>query len=168
MGHQHLIFDRNRVVFARRGMGLTLNGIAQGYITDRVVDLLRANGIEQSLVDMGEIRALGAHPEGRAWTVAITDPAGPGQVLRTAEIVNQAVATSAASPSSLMPHGRFNHIFHPRTGACARLHRSVTLIMPTATAADALSTAFSLMPVEAAERVLAKAHGGPAYFEPTS
>lgn len=55
--------------------------------------------------------------------------------------------------------GRFNHIFDPRTGASAQLHRSVTVIMPTATAADALSTAFSLMPVDAAERVLAKAHG---------
>ncbi len=168
VGHQHLIFDRNRVVLSRPGMGLTLNGIAQGYITDRVVDLLHASGIERSLVDMGEIRALGAHPEGRAWTVAITDPAGPGQVLRTAEIINQAVATSAGVAFQFDALGRFNHIFHPRTGASAQLHRSVTVIMPTATAADALSTAFSLMPVDAAERVLAKAHGGPAYFEPTS
>lgn len=168
VGYQHLIFDRNRVVLARPGMGLTLNGIAQGYITDRVVDQLRAGGIERSLVDMGEIRALGDHPEGRAWTVAITDPAGPGKVLRTAEIVNQAVATSAGVAFQFDALGRFNHIFDPRTGASAQLHRSATVIMPTATAADALSTAFSLMPVDAAERVLAKAHGGPAYFEPTS
>lgn len=168
VGHQHLIFDRNRVVFARRGMGLTLNGIAQGYITDRVVDVLRANGIERSLVDMGEIRALGAHPDGRAWTVAITDPAKPGQVLRNAEIVSQAVATSAGVAFQFDAIGRFNHLFDPRTGASARLHRSASVVMPTATAADALSTAFSLMPVDAAERVLAKVHGGPASFEATS
>ena len=100
--------------------------------------------------------------------MAITYPAGPRQVLRTAEIINQAVATSAGVAFQFDALGRFNHIFHPETGASAQLHRSVTVIMPTATAADALSTAFSLMPVDAAERVLAKAHGGPAYFEPTS
>ena len=35
-------------------MGLTLNGIAQGYVTDRVVGILRAEGIDTRLVDMGE------------------------------------------------------------------------------------------------------------------
>jgi FAD:protein FMN transferase len=149
-------------------MGLTLNGIAQGYVTDRVVDVLRANGIERSLVDMGETRALGAHPEGRSWKVAIADPAEPGQVLRTAEIVNQALATSAGNAFQFDATGRFNHIFDPRTGASARLHRSASVVMPTATAADALSTAFSLMSVNAAKEVLAKVHGGPAFFEPKS
>ena len=43
-------------------MGLTLNGIAQGYATDRVVAILRSEGIEHSLVDMGESRALGDGP----------------------------------------------------------------------------------------------------------
>ena len=166
VGHQHLILDRNRVVFARRGMGLTLNGIAQGYITDRIVDLLRADGIERSLVDIGEIRALGAHPDGRSWKVAIADPMEPGQVLRTAEIVNQALATSAGGAFQFDASGRFNHIFDPRTGASARLHRSASVVMPTA--ADALSTAFSLMPVDAARRVLAELRGGPVFFEPTS
>ncbi len=168
VGHKHLSFDRNRIVLARPGMGLTLNGIAQGYITDRVVDVLRANGIERSLVDMGEIRALGAHPEGRAWTVAIADPAKLGQVLRTTEIVNQALATSAASAFQFDATGRFNHIFDPKTGACAQLHRSASVIMPTAAAADALSTAFSLMFVNAANEVMAKVRGGPAFFDPPS
>ena len=40
-------------------MGLTLNGINQGYATDRVVEILRSEGIEHSLVDMGESRGVG-------------------------------------------------------------------------------------------------------------
>ena len=52
-------------------MALTLNGVAQGYITDRVVDLLRGAGIDSCLVDMGEIRTLGLHPDGRPWQVAL-------------------------------------------------------------------------------------------------
>jgi FAD:protein FMN transferase len=122
VGHQHLILDRNRVVFARRGMGLTLNGIAQGYITDRVVDLLGADGIGRSLVDMGETRALGAHPDGRAWTVAITDPqsrsacsepwrsstgrwrhrrASPSSLIRTATSITSSIPGPARAPGCI-------------------------------------------------------------------
>ena len=63
VGWQQVRFDRDRVVLARPGMGLTLNGIAQGYITDRVLEQLRSSGIESCLVDMGEIRTLGENAE---------------------------------------------------------------------------------------------------------
>jgi thiamine biosynthesis lipoprotein ApbE len=59
VGFEKLKFNRDRVVFARPGMALTLNGIAQGYITDRIVGLLREAGIANSLVSMGETRAIG-------------------------------------------------------------------------------------------------------------
>ena len=52
------------------GMAITLNGIAQGYITDRVADLLRNEGFDQAMVDLGEWRALGSHPDGRPWRAA--------------------------------------------------------------------------------------------------
>ena len=41
------------------GMAITLNGIAQGFITDRIADLLRNEGFEHAMVDLGEFRALG-------------------------------------------------------------------------------------------------------------
>src|SRR5262249_24429157 len=51
--------------FARPHMGITLNSLAQGYITDAVADLLRNEGYESAMVDLGEFRALGRHPDGR-------------------------------------------------------------------------------------------------------
>lgn len=57
VGHRHLRVSPDRIALARRGMALTLNGIAQGYITDRVAALLRAGGIAHTLVDLGEARA---------------------------------------------------------------------------------------------------------------
>src|SRR5215216_4744935 len=42
VGFDRVIFDRNRVVLPRPGMALTLNGIAQGYATDRFVEILRS------------------------------------------------------------------------------------------------------------------------------
>ena len=53
--YRALRIDEDRVSFARRGMAATLNGIAQGYITDRVADRLRAEGMTSVLVDMGEV-----------------------------------------------------------------------------------------------------------------
>ena len=75
-GWRHVRFDRDRVVLARAGMGLTLNGIAQGYITDRVLVQLRSSGIESCLVDMGEIRTLGEKQDGHPWSVSIEDAFG--------------------------------------------------------------------------------------------
>ncbi len=67
----------DRIAYRRPGMAVTLNGIAQGYITDRVADLLRARGLRHVLVDLGEIRGLGRHPQGRAWIAGIKDPQAP-------------------------------------------------------------------------------------------
>ena len=77
VSHRHLLVGRDRIAFARRGMALTLNGIAPGYVTDRIVDLLRAEGIDRTLVDMGESRAIGTRPDGRPWDVAVADPDEP-------------------------------------------------------------------------------------------
>jgi thiamine biosynthesis lipoprotein len=148
VGFGQVTFDANRIVLPRRGIGLTLNGIAQGYVTDRVVDILRAGGIVSSLVDMGEPRAVGSRPSGEPWRVGISDPDRPERIGETLEVADQAVATSSAYGFRFDHQGRFNHLFDPRTGMSAELYRSVTVTMPSGTAADALSTAFSLMPPE--------------------
>ena len=154
VGFSHVTFDINRVVLGRRGMGLTLNGIAQGYATDRVVRILRSEGIEHSLVDMGESRVLGGRSDGRPWRIGIADPKAPERIGETLDVRDAAVATSGAYGFRFDPEGRFNHLFDPRSGGCAARYRSVTVVMPTATAADALSTAFSLMPEAAILKVL--------------
>ena len=59
--------DSGRIALARPGMAVTLNGIAQGYITDRVAELLRRAGADRVLIDLGEARGLGRHPSGRPW-----------------------------------------------------------------------------------------------------
>ena len=66
MGRSGLRVSEERVALVRRGAAITLNGIAQGYATDRVVDVLRARGLSTTLVNMGEIRAIGARARRRA------------------------------------------------------------------------------------------------------
>ncbi|WP_027517235.1 FAD:protein FMN transferase [Bradyrhizobium sp. WSM1417] len=147
VGHHRLSVSRDRIAMPH-GMAVTLNGIAQGYVTDKIVELLQAEGISHSLVDMGETRAIGARPDGSAWEVGVADPEIVGRTEAILPIVDRAVSTSGSYGFRFDAKGRFNHLFDPRTGACAVRYRSVTTVSRRATAADALSTAFSLMPVE--------------------
>jgi thiamine biosynthesis lipoprotein len=144
VGHDRLSVSRDRIMMPR-GMALTLNGIAQGFVTDKIVDLLRAHGVVRSLVDMGEVRAIGPRPDGNPWEVGIDDPEIAGRIGATLPIVDRAVSTSGAYGFRFDAQGRFNHLFDPATGGCANRYRSVTTVSPSATAADALSTAFTLM-----------------------
>jgi len=144
VGYRRVSVSRDRIV-APKGTAITLNGIAQGYVTDRVIELLRSQGIARTLVDMGEPRAIGARPDGTPWEVGIADPDLPERMQTVLPVVDRAVSTSGAYGFRFDPSGRFNHLFDPATGVCGHLYRSVTAIAETATAADALSTAFSLM-----------------------
>ena len=146
VGHAGLLVGEDRIALTRRGAAITLNGIAQGYATDRVVETLRAGGLSTTLVNMGEIRAIGARPEGTPWRVGLADPDRPGALNETVDLVDRAVATSAGAGFRFDSTGRFTHLFDPATGCCPSRYSRVSVIAPTATEADALSTAFSLMP----------------------
>lgn len=137
--------DASEVRLPRPGMAVTLNGIAQGYMTDRITELLRNEGISDVLVDLGELRAGGTlHGP---WKARIKAPDGndAGEVA----LLNQALATSGGYGFRFDPDGRFHHIYDPHSGRCPRRYASVSVIAPDATRADALATAFNLMPVEA-------------------
>lgn len=145
VGFDAVEFNRDRVVLTRPKMAVTLNGVAQGYITDRIVELLRAAGVTSSLVDMGEDRAIGSRADGTPWRIGLAerqDDESPDAVL---EVTNKAVATSSRTGFYFDEAQHFGHILDPRTGRTAAMYRRVTVIADDATTADALSTAFSLM-----------------------
>ena len=133
----------HRIAFERRGMAITLNGVAQGYITDRVAECLRNEGLDDVLVDLGEIRGLGRNSDGRPWTVGLEDPRVPGRVVETMTLENRALASSAGFATRFDERGRHHHLFDPRSGASASRYLGITVIAPTATTADALSTGFA-------------------------
>jgi FAD:protein FMN transferase len=154
VGQDALEVTPDRVRLRRPGMSVTLNGIGQGYVTDRVVALLRAGGVEHALVDMGEIRAIGGHPMGGAWSVGLEDPRAAGGVAERVALTDRAVATSGGYGTVFDAAGRFNHIFEPGTGRTSWRWLSVSVEAGGATAADALSTGFTLMNQEATAPVV--------------
>jgi thiamine biosynthesis lipoprotein len=141
--------------FTQAGMAITLNSIAQGFITDAIADLLRNEGFERAVVDLGEFRTLGRHPHGHPWRIGIRDGMSGGQIARTVELEDMALAVSGGYGTTFEPSGRCHHIFDPRTGASANGLIDVAVIGPRATAANGLSTAICVAGEARAEALLA-------------
>jgi len=148
-----------RIAFAREGMGITLNSVAQGFITDAIADLLRNEGFESAVVDLGEFRTLGRHPDGRAWRLGIRDALAASGVARTVELDDMALAVSGGYGTTFEPTGRFHHIFDPQTGASANKLADVAVIGPRATAANGIATAICVAGEERAAALLAACPG---------
>ncbi len=144
--HEAVSVAPSRIAFRRPGMAATLNGIAQGYVTDRVGDMLRARGIDRVLLDLGEVRALGRHPSGRPWRVGLRDALRPDRVAGQLDLADQAVATSAPAAFRFDEGGRHHHLFDPASGRPAAEAAGVSVVAGDATTADALSTALCVMP----------------------
>lgn len=140
IGWKNLRYDAEAVVLDQ-GMALTLNGIAQGYIADRLALLLRAEGLQDVLINTGEINGLGHAPSRSGWPVAT--PAG--EVMLT----NRAIATSSPGGTLLDASGKIGHILDPISRQpAAQVWQSVSISAPTAALADALSTAACLTKIK--------------------
>ena len=145
VGFDKVEFDDTFIRFHSKGMGLSFNGIAQGYITDKVVELFQKNGVEQAVVDMGEIRGLDMGGK-RTWQVGIRNPQDEKSVLLNVPLQNEGFATSGGYGTVMDEAGKFTHLFDPRSGISTPRYRSVSVMAPTAALADAFATAFSVMP----------------------
>ena len=145
-----------KVALARQGMALTLNGIAQGFVTDRLAALLRREGFKNVLVHLGETYAGGTKADGTPWRAGIETPDGSGRHASRVELRDRALATSAPRGHPFSSDGRHHHLFDPRSGLSTGRYLSVSVAAPSATVADALSTAFTVMQLPDIRKVTAR------------
>lgn len=138
------------------GQRITLNGLGQGYVTDRVADQLRAAGYRHVLVDLGEQRALGAQSDGQPWQVA---RAGAEPI----PLADQALATSEGAGCVLNARLNVHHLFDPRSGDSARHWRRMIVSHAQAALADALSTALYIAHSEEIRRIVEQFPGARAW-----
>ncbi len=158
-GFQHVQADDHATRFARDGMAVTLNGIAQGFLTDRIAALLRRHGVTSALVETGETYGLGQRPDGSGpWRIGLAAP-GYRSLSRIVSLSDSAVATSAPDAARFDREGRYHHLFDPATGRPSQRYRSASVIAPTAWLADGFSTAFSTMSRAEIEAALARHPG---------
>jgi len=148
-GWSHVKYSPQEVSFDRAGVMMTFNGIAQGFIADKVTELFRQNGVADVLVNTGEIAALGVAPDGDAWQIKLEGEGG------RISLHGMAVATSAPLGTSFDQGGTVGHILDPRTGYSGDVWSGVSVVAKSAAEADGLSTAFCIM--SKAEILAAKA-----------
>jgi len=136
--------SENKINYSNKGMSVTLNGIAQGYITDKVTETLINYGVNNTLIQLGEYRAIGKHPDNRKWKLLLSNPehsASIGEI----EFENSAVATSAGKGTTFDQNGMHHHIFNPKDGLSSNNILQATVTSKSATEADALATSFLVM-----------------------
>ena len=136
--------NENKISYLNKGMSSTLNGIAQGYITDKITEILLDNGINNTLIQLGEYRAIGNHPDNRKWRLLLSNPENNGSIGEI-EFENAAVATSAGKGTMFDESGKYHHIFNPKNGISSNQLMQTTVTARTATEADVLATAFLIL-----------------------
>jgi len=136
------------------GAALDLSSVAKGYAVDRLAFRLAQRGLQHYLVEVGgELRGAGVKPDGQPWWVEIegvTDvdttaaaPAAPAVVA----LHGLAIATSGDYRQYFQQGARrVSHTLDPRTGwPVENGVASVTVLAPSCMAADALSTALTVL-----------------------
>ena len=142
VGSEHVRVSDGEIAFEKAGMAVTLDGIAKGYIVDRAVEVLRKRGAERVLVNAGgDMASAGEALGGDAWRIALQDPRVPGGNLGVVRLQGESVATSGDYMQFLTPDMSLHHILDPRTGLSPEHTSGVSVVAPSAMAADALSTA---------------------------
>lgn len=153
IGWQFVRYDIRVIAFERSDMALTLNGIAQGYITDRISARLSAAGLGNVLVDMGEIMGRGRRSDGAPWVAGVANP--EGRLLHRVQLADRALATSARAGTVMDSAGRIGHILDPRYGVPAKGPDLASVSAPQAAVADGLSTACCVLSESESPAVIA-------------
>lgn len=146
VGSDKIEISGRSIRLKKKGMKITLDGLAKGYIVDMVSKIFMDRGYKNHLINAGgDIRTAGLREDGRPWKVAIQDPARKDNHLDVIELTDSSVATSGNYENYFDAKKMFHHIANPKTGFSPVLNSSASIIAPTAIEADALATALMVM-----------------------
>ena len=150
VGYQALeVNPGNYLIRKRKALYIDLSAIAKGFAVDQLSRLLRAQGYQDFLVEIGgELFASGRAPGNRPWQVGIELPSALGRAIYTnLPLQNMAMATSGDYRNYFEQGGkRYSHTIDPRTGyPIDHSLVSVTVLAESAMLADAWATAISVL-----------------------
>jgi thiamine biosynthesis lipoprotein len=154
--------DERSVHFLAPSLTIDLGAIGKGYALDQCAEVLARAGVESYLIHGGTSSVLargtrqsGENPSG--WTVGVQHPLCREGRLLELQLCDRAVGTSGSGTHQFYMQGRrYGHILDPRSGYPVEGVLSATVVAPDAAAADALSTAFYVMGVEATREFCAR------------
>lgn len=149
VGYNKIRLIDHHLVKTDERITLDASAIAKGYACDVVANLLRENGCENLLVDIGgEVVLQGINQQGNAWRVGITRPTidATGAEQELQEVIESCQLCMATSGNYLQYYfvngERRSHTIDPRTGSPVQHSLlSATVTAASCMRADALATA---------------------------
>jgi thiamine biosynthesis lipoprotein len=136
VGYRHIHLDAraSTVWFDRPGVEIDPGGIGKGYAVDRMVDILKRNGVTTALVagSGSSIYGLGAPPDQQqGWPVDIKDPWDTRKTVAQVFLKNMSMSTSGSYEKFFRAEGKiYAHIMDPRTGYPAQGSVAVSVVTP--------------------------------------
>jgi thiamine biosynthesis lipoprotein len=146
----------DRIRFGSDCLEIDLGGIGKGYAVDRAIAVLKAAGIRHALINAGSssIASLGTPPGGKGWPVRLGASVSGSKVLLLRD------SSISTSQQNLLSHvfepGHFGEILDPQTGRPTDGRMAVSVVAPSATLSDALSTTLLMLSSEEAAKLLAQ------------
>ena len=150
VGWPRVEWDEHSIRLPNTGMELDFGGVGKEYAADRAAVILREHGIAHALVNLaGDVRVIGARPDGTPWRIGIQHPREPGAVA-TIELADGAVATSGDYERYFEVDGRrYCHLLDARTGRPVAHWQSVSVVADLATLAGSYATLAMLFAADA-------------------
>lgn len=151
IGYKNLILDeKNKTAFLKnKGMIIDLGAIAKGYTADEVKEVLKENGVEHAIINLGgNVFAMGKNITGSPWKIGIQDPfTQRGDIIGMIEVEDKSIVTSGIYERYFEKDGKkYHHILSTTTGyPCDNSIAGVSIVSAKSIDGDALSTSvFSL------------------------
>lgn len=172
VGYQKVSLENGRIHKQDPRIMLDCSAIAKGYGSDVVARFLRSRGVTNYMVEIGgEIVTKGVNERRVPWKIGVTkpsdDPLAESQELQTSlNLTDKALATSGNYRNFYYKDGKkYAHTIDPKTGYPIQHNiLSATVIGQQCAVADAYATAFMVMGLDGAKKVLERHPELMAYF----
>ena len=172
IGYQKVSYVGERIKKQDPRLMLDFSAIAKGYGSDVVANLLKHKGIENFMVEIGgEIVTRGISEKRLPWKVGVTKPTDDSlnvnQELQTIlNVTDKSMATSGNYRKFYYKNGKkYAHTIDPITGYPVQHNiLSSTVLAKTCAEADAYATAFMVLGLDKAKKVLEQHPELMAYF----
>ena len=155
---RNIAVSSDKIFLREKGCIIDLGGMAKGYASTEISQLLKDKGVKSAIIDLGgNVHAVGAKPDGSSWRIGVRNPLQPfGTPALVAEVKDCAVITSGNYERYKTIDGKkYSHFFNPLTGESVNSDLlSVTVISENGSLADGLATAFMITGVDKALEIL--------------
>jgi len=125
VGYKNIVLDNERytIFLAKEGMKIGFGSIGKGYAADKAREFMISKGVKSVIINAsGDMNTWGKQPDGKSWTIGVTNPLKKDKLLAVITLTESAIFTSGNYEQFvLLESKRYTHIINPKNGlSCNR------------------------------------------------